>query len=72
MEHFICTGGCGGISGTSGVCQTQSCPNYGKPLKSCTCNDGEHQELKTKAELEELAKTEDGSEGNPDESAEEF
>ncbi|MDP2676777.1 MAG: hypothetical protein Q8O83_03775 [bacterium] len=62
MEHFICTGGCGGISGTPGVCQMDSCPHHGKDLVSCSCNDGEHSDAKTKAELEALRETEEGYE----------
>ncbi|TSC77473.1 MAG: hypothetical protein G01um101433_583 [Parcubacteria group bacterium Gr01-1014_33] len=42
MEHYICKGGCKGVSDTAGVCQTKGCPNYGKPLEKCDCGDGKH------------------------------
>jgi len=62
MEHFICTGGCGGISGTPGVCHMESCPRHGKSFESCSCNDGEHGDAKAKAELDALRETEEGYE----------
>jgi len=46
--HYICTGGCQGVSDTPGVCQTVvGCADYGKPLKECHCEDGLHREEKT-------------------------
>lgn len=42
MAHYICTGGCGGVSNRPGVCQAKSCPNYGHQLKECDCTDGKH------------------------------
>jgi hypothetical protein len=42
MKHFICTGGCEGVSDKPGTCQAKDCPDYGKPLKECDCEDGEH------------------------------
>lgn len=44
MKHYICTGGCEGVSGQSGTCQAQSCLKYGQPLTECDCTDGKHQE----------------------------
>ena len=41
-KHYICTGGCGGVSETTGVCQAEDCPDHGKPLKECGCSDGKH------------------------------
>ena len=40
--HYICTGGCRGISDTPGVCQTEGCPKYGQPLEECGCENGKH------------------------------
>ncbi|HEX9664500.1 MAG TPA: hypothetical protein VGA49_01620 [Patescibacteria group bacterium] len=40
--HYICTGGCQGLSDQPGVCQTPDCPNEGHPLKACDCADGRH------------------------------
>ena len=41
-KHYICTGGCGGVSETPGTCQAEDCPDHGKPLKKCDCPDGKH------------------------------
>ncbi len=42
MEHYICTGGCEGVSEKPGVCQAKTCPKYLKPLIKCDCKDGKH------------------------------
>ncbi len=33
--HYTCTGGCGGVSPTPGVCQASSCAKKGIPLEEC-------------------------------------
>ena len=43
MKHWICTGGCGGVSDKPGICQTDTCPKHGQPLTECDCNDGQHE-----------------------------
>jgi hypothetical protein len=45
MTHYVCTGGCGGVSDTPGTCQAESCSLYGEPLKECNCTDGQHEEV---------------------------
>ena len=50
MTHYVCTGTCGGVSDTPGVCQTEDCPKKGQPLASCECEDGEHAETVTDGE----------------------
>jgi hypothetical protein len=45
-KHYICTGGCAGVSDKPGVCQAQDCPDYQKPLKECNCADGSHEQTK--------------------------
>jgi hypothetical protein len=40
--HYICTGGCKGVSETPGTCQAESCKLYGHPLEACDCTDGKH------------------------------
>ena len=40
--HYICVGGCKGVSESSGVCQAADCPDHEKPLKECSCTDGLH------------------------------
>lgn len=47
MTHYICTGTCGGVSGTPGVCQADLCPLHGKPLVPCDCTDGKHHGIHT-------------------------
>ncbi len=46
MKHYICTGGCQGVSDTPGSCQAKACPKYEQPLIECICTDGQHQEEK--------------------------
>ena len=66
MEHYVCTGGCGGVSGTPGVCQTEGCPNFGKPLALCGCGDGEHAEVKEREETAKMSEmeSEEGTAGS--------
>lgn len=45
-QHYICTGGCGGVSDKPGVCQTEGCADYQKPLRECHCEDGLHEQVK--------------------------
>lgn len=42
MAHYICTGGCEGISEKKGVCTTEDCKNQTLPLEECNCIDGKH------------------------------
>ena len=42
MSHYICTGGCQGVSDKPGVCQTEECSMHGHTLQECGCADGEH------------------------------
>ena len=42
MKHYICTGGCEGVSEKQGVCQDETCPKHGQPLTECDCVDGGH------------------------------
>ncbi|MDO8469491.1 MAG: hypothetical protein Q7S84_00535 [bacterium] len=42
MKHYICHGGCGGVSETPGTCQTVACPQHQEPLEACDCLDGRH------------------------------
>ncbi|OGY67715.1 MAG: hypothetical protein A3H63_01295 [Candidatus Harrisonbacteria bacterium RIFCSPLOWO2_02_FULL_45_10c] len=41
-QHYICTGGCRGVSEVSGVCQAEDCSKAGEPLLPCDCQDGKH------------------------------
>ena len=42
MNHYVCTGGCKGVSDKPGTCQALDCPHFGKPLEECGCKDGAH------------------------------
>jgi len=42
MKHYICTGGCNGVSEKPGTCQALACPKNGQPLTGCDCGDGKH------------------------------
>ena len=41
-KHFICAGGCGGVSEHPGVCGEPDCPQHGEPLEPCDCEDDRH------------------------------
>lgn len=41
-EHYICRGGCKGVSETPGVCQAEDCPKHGEPFEMCDCPNGWH------------------------------
>ena len=43
MVHFICTGGCGGVAKTPGMCKAEDCPFYAEELQECHCEDGLHE-----------------------------
>lgn len=42
MTHYICIGGCGGVSDVEGTCQAENCANFKQDLKACECKDGSH------------------------------
>lgn len=45
MTHYICTGGCNGVSDYPGTCQASDCVKHEHPLVACNCDDGKHQEV---------------------------
>ncbi|MES2023672.1 MAG: hypothetical protein V4439_03230 [Patescibacteria group bacterium] len=49
-KHFICTGGCNGVSNMPGVCNAKDCPKHGQPLMECKCEDGKHEGALSKCE----------------------
>lgn len=55
MVHYICTGGCGAVSATAGICNDLACPLYGMDFTDCSCLDGRHNtsEPAVKDELED-------------------
>jgi hypothetical protein len=43
MTHYVCTGGCKGVSGNpNATCQAEGCPKHDHPLTPCNCIDGQH------------------------------
>lgn len=42
ITHFVCKGGCGGVSPDAGSCQVATCPKFNQPLEPCGCTDGAH------------------------------
>ena len=44
--HYICLGGCRGVSNNPGVCETPNCNNHNHELIECTCTDGLHNDFK--------------------------
>jgi hypothetical protein len=47
-EHYICLGGCHGVSDKPGVCQTPGCAHEGHALVPCNCTDGKHNNFEPK------------------------
>ena len=45
-KHYICLGGCRGVSENPGVCQTAGCEHFGHELVECPCTDGLHNDFK--------------------------
>ncbi len=52
-KHYVCTGGCEGVSEKPGVCQAPGCVKHEHPLIECNCTDGVHAEAYEKAESED-------------------
>ncbi len=44
MSHYVCTGGCNGVSDQPGTCQMKDCIKFSLPLTACDCSDGQHAE----------------------------
>ena len=42
MTHYICKGGCKGVSDVMGVCEADGCANQWELLEECECADGKH------------------------------
>lgn len=42
MTHYICKGGCKGVSDYPKTCGGSDCPFYGKSMEQCDCEDGTH------------------------------
>ncbi len=53
MTHYICTGGCMGVSQTPGVCMAPDCAKHSEHLLPCDCTDGLHYDQQSKTDREE-------------------
>ena len=42
MTHYICTGGCEGVSEVAKTGGAETCSKHGDPLTPCDCVDGKH------------------------------
>ncbi len=45
-KHYICKGGCRGVSPVPGACQAPDCANHNHELVECNCTDGLHNDFK--------------------------
>ncbi len=48
--HYICLGGCKGVSKIPGVCGAPDCANHTHELVPCDCTDAQHHDFKKTAE----------------------
>ena len=42
MQHYVCTGDCGGESERPKVCDFGGCTKENQALTACSCDDGLH------------------------------
>ena len=49
-EHYVCYGGCKGVSDKPGTCQAPDCSLSGHALEKCDCTDGKHSDPAPKEE----------------------
>ncbi|MEK7588548.1 MAG: hypothetical protein AAB438_01900 [Patescibacteria group bacterium] len=52
-KHFVCLGGCEGVSENPGVCKAPDCANHDHELVECNCMDGMHKDVKSEDKEEE-------------------
>jgi len=48
-DHYICLGGCRGVSKSPGACQAPSCANHDHALSKCDCTDDQHNNFEPKS-----------------------
>ena len=46
-EHYVCFGGCRGVSRFPGVCEAPDCVNHNHKLVKCDCADGLHHDFRS-------------------------
>lgn len=49
-QHYICLGGCKGVSEHPGVCQAPDCTNHNHELVECHCDNGLHNDFQPEAD----------------------
>lgn len=54
QKHYICLGGCKGVSLYPGVCQAEDCANHNHNLVECNCTDDLHFDFKACVNCEKL------------------
>lgn len=54
MSHYVCYGGCKGVSSEPGTCQDPNCPEHGQALHKCDCTDGMSHQFVEKAGEEQM------------------
>ena len=42
MKHYVCRGGCGGVSDEMAACEADGCSNQWQMMEECNCADGKH------------------------------
>ncbi len=52
-KHYICLGGCKGVSEHPGVCEAPDCAKHKHDLVECKCMDGNHNNFIVVAKTEE-------------------
>lgn len=45
-KHYVCTGGCKGVSTNPGVCGAENCASHNHDLVECMCADSMHNDFK--------------------------
>lgn len=45
-KHYVCTGGCKGVSPSVGTCQAEDCAKHNQDLVECMCTDSMHYDFK--------------------------
>lgn len=48
-KHYVCLGGCRGVSENPGVCQAPDCNNHQHELVECNCSDSQHHDFTPEA-----------------------
>lgn len=51
-KHYICLGGCKGVSNNPGVCKAADCASHNHELIECNCTDEKHFDFKKQEKVE--------------------